>query len=51
MPSERIASTNVVHHEIAGHNVEDLPYDPDLGDNQWRCVDCDLIVEVPGWRW
>jgi hypothetical protein len=43
------ASRNIIHHEDAGCDIEDLPYDPDLGDNQWQCKTHDRFVEVPGW--
>jgi hypothetical protein len=37
-------------HEEAGHVLIELPYDPDLGDNEWRCEQCGRNVGVPGWR-
>jgi hypothetical protein len=41
---------DVDKHAQAGHQLEDLPYDPDYGDNQWRCLTCNITVVVPGWR-
>lgn len=47
---ELAADRDVTHHEAAGCRIEELPYDPDLGDNEWRCVDHRITVRVPGWK-
>lgn len=45
-----IESTNIQDHEDAGHTLILLPYDPDYGDNQWKCLECQITVVVPGWK-
>jgi hypothetical protein len=45
-----IDSRDVRVHEDALHEITPLPYDPDLGDNEWYCKDCKITVRVPGWR-
>lgn len=42
-------SRDVRDHENAGHTVTELPYDPDLGEDQWHCQQCQVAVVVPGW--